>query len=76
MPDASRAAEIKDSTPLSRAGDCCIHPPGRYEMIAVTPPVIFSKEVAQNGPPHLPRQQSAYQNSFSQISGDEDWMKI
>jgi hypothetical protein len=37
--------------------DCCIHPPGRYEMIAITPPKIFSKEVAQNRPPHLPRQQ-------------------
>src|SRR5262245_41328716 len=31
---------------LARA-DCCIHPPGRYETIAVTPPKIFSKEVAQ-----------------------------
>src|SRR5262245_42299760 len=37
--------------------DCCIHPPGRDEMIAITPPKIFSKEVAQNRPPHLPRQQ-------------------
>jgi hypothetical protein len=27
--------------------DCCIHPPGRNEMIAVTPPIISSKEVAQ-----------------------------
>src|SRR6516162_8768547 len=27
--------------------DCCIHPPGRNEMIAITPPKIFSKEVAQ-----------------------------
>src|SRR5215471_6852030 len=31
--------------------DCCIHPPGRNEMIAITPPKIFSKEVAQNRPP-------------------------
>jgi hypothetical protein len=31
--------------------DCCIHPAGRYETIAVTPPIIFSKEVAQNRPP-------------------------
>src|SRR5262249_37340459 len=23
--------------------DCCIHPPGRHETIAVTPPIIFSK---------------------------------
>src|SRR5215469_10994182 len=23
--------------------DCCIHPPGRYETIAVTPPKIFPK---------------------------------
>jgi hypothetical protein len=36
--------------------DCCIHPPLRNEMIAITPPKIFSKEVAQNRPPHLPRQ--------------------
>src|SRR5262245_40357426 len=27
--------------------DCCIHPPGRNEMIAITPPIISSKEVAQ-----------------------------
>src|SRR5262249_11179305 len=27
--------------------DFCIHPPGRNEMIAITPPKIFSKEVAQ-----------------------------
>src|SRR5215468_475272 len=27
--------------------DCCTRPPGRYETIAVTPPIIFSKEVAQ-----------------------------
>src|SRR5262245_3044035 len=26
--------------------DCCIHPTGRNEMIAITPPNIFSKEVA------------------------------
>src|SRR5262249_47896955 len=40
--------------------DCCTCPPGRYETIAVTPPIIFSKEVAQKqatpltapGPPH------------------------
>src|SRR5262249_17867591 len=30
---------------LRTAEDCCIHPPGRYETIAVTPPKIFSKEV-------------------------------
>jgi hypothetical protein len=27
--------------------DCCIHPPGGNEIIAITPPKIFSKEVAQ-----------------------------
>src|SRR6516164_8349364 len=40
--------------------DCCVHPPGRNEMIAITPPIISSKEVAQKqatpltapGPPH------------------------
>src|SRR5262245_48841674 len=26
--------------------DCCIHPPRQNEMIAITPPKIFSKEVA------------------------------
>src|SRR5262245_47962420 len=34
--------------------DCCIHPPGRNEMIAITPPKIFSKEVGQNRPPLHP----------------------
>src|SRR5262249_37747614 len=38
--------------------DCCIHPPGRNEMIAITPPKIFSKEVAQNRPPHFPARAS------------------
>src|SRR5262245_66618861 len=38
--------------------DCCIHPPGRNEMIAITPPKIFSKEVAQNRPPHFPARTS------------------
>ena len=34
-------------------------------MIAITPPKIFSKEVAQNRPPHLPRQQPpSHQNYF------------
>src|SRR6516165_4032163 len=40
--------------------DCCIHPPAQYETIAVTRPIISSKEVAQKqatpfpplGPPH------------------------
>src|SRR5262249_16554692 len=26
-----------------RTLDCCIHPPGRYETMAVPPPIIFSK---------------------------------
>src|SRR5215472_147739 len=38
--------------------DRCIHPPGRNEMIAITPPKIFSKEVAQNRPPHFPTRTS------------------
>src|SRR5262245_10569891 len=33
--------------------DCCIHPPGRNEMIAITPPIIFSKEVAQKQATHF-----------------------
>src|SRR5262249_37735908 len=53
--------------------DCCIRPPGRNEMIPITPPKIFSKEVAQNRPPHLPRQQpsSPPKIVLRQISGDE-----
>src|SRR5262245_3092624 len=35
--------------------DCC--PSSWDEMIAITPPIISSKEVGQNRPPHLPRQQ-------------------
>src|SRR6516165_11111056 len=52
--------------------DCGIHPPGRYETMAVTPPIIFSKEAAQNRPPHLPRQQppSPPKIVLRQISGD------
>src|SRR6516225_12288545 len=46
--------------------DCCIHPPGRNEMIAVTPPKIFSKEVAQNRPPHfLARTSLTTRNRFT-----------
>ena len=36
--------------------DCCIRPPGRNEMIAITPPKIFSKEVAQKQATPFPRQ--------------------
>src|SRR5262249_7258825 len=36
--------------------DCCIHPPGRNGMIAITPPIISSKEVAQKQAPPFPRQ--------------------
>src|SRR5262249_30170172 len=55
--------------------DCCIHPPGRYETIAVTPPIIFSKEVAQNRPPHFsPEPPSAPEIVLRQISGDGVWM--
>src|SRR5215813_7955045 len=51
--------------------DCCIHPPGRNEMIAITPPIIFSKEVAQNRPPHFPaRTSSPPKIVLRQISGD------
>jgi hypothetical protein len=47
-------------------------------MIAIAPPKIFSKEVAQNRPPHLPREQppSPPKIVLRQISGDEAWMKI
>src|SRR5262245_26078610 len=36
--------------------DCCIHPPGRNEMIAITPPILSSKEVAQKQATPFPRQ--------------------
>ena len=36
--------------------DCCIHPPGRNEMMAITPPIISSKEVAQKQATPFPRQ--------------------
>src|SRR5215469_2392301 len=36
--------------------DCCIHPPGRNKMIAITPPIISSKEVAQKQATPFPRQ--------------------
>src|SRR5262245_42411157 len=41
---------------LRTAGDCRIHPPGRCETIAVTPPIIFPKEVAQKQATPFPRQ--------------------
>src|SRR5215831_11520474 len=51
--------------------DCCIHPPGRNDMIAITPPKIFSKEVAQNRPPPFPARTSSPPEIVSdQISGD------
>src|SRR6516164_11495986 len=56
---------------------CCIHPPGRNEMIAITPPKIFSKEVAQNRPPHfLARTSSPPEIVSDQISGDGAWMNF
>src|SRR5215510_16609119 len=57
--------------------DCCIHPPGRNEMIAITPPKIFSKEVAQNRPPHFcARASSPLEIVSDQISGDGAWMNF
>jgi hypothetical protein len=44
--------------------DCRIRPLGRNEMIAITPPKIFAKEVAQQATP-LPRQNlPQHQKSF------------
>src|SRR5215831_4902190 len=46
-------------------------------MIAVTPPIIFSKEVAQNRPPHFPARTSSPPEIVSdQISGDGAWMNF
>src|SRR5262245_8470034 len=57
--------------------DRCIHPPGRNEMIAITPPKIFSKEVAQNRPPHFPARTSSPPEIVSdQTSGDGAWMNF
>src|SRR6516162_8582886 len=57
--------------------DCCIYPPGRNEMIAITPPIIFSKEVAQNRPPHFCARTSSPPEIVSdQISGEEAWMNF
>src|SRR5262249_61335681 len=49
--------------------DCCIHPPGRNEMSTTTPPIFFSKEVAQKQATPLPRQdlphcQKSFQTKF------------
>ena len=54
LPDASRAPTER----IAHLGtaDCCIHPPGRNEMIAITPPIISSKEVAQKQATPFPRQ--------------------
>src|SRR5215475_13654270 len=52
--------------------DCCIHPPGRNEMIAITPSKIFSKEVAQNRPPHFPHQQPPSPPNFQGWGLDEN----
>src|SRR6516164_10476582 len=51
------------------AADCCIHPPGRNEMIAITPPKIFSKEVTQKQatpffPPGPPHRQKSFLTKF------------
>src|SRR5262249_16716470 len=82
----SRATEQRDELPpvlpierLAHLGtaECCIHPPGRNEMSAITPPKIFSKEVAQTRPPHFsPEPPSAPEIVSDQISGDGAWMKI
>jgi len=46
-------------------------------MIAITPPKIFSKEVAQNRPPHFSRQDLLTPEIVSdQISGDGAWMNF
>src|SRR5262249_4598565 len=46
--------------------DCCIHPPGRNEMTAITPPKIFSKEGSpkQATPLTAPATSLTTRNSF------------
>src|SRR5262249_44272417 len=49
----------------------------RNEMIAITPPKIFSKEVAQNRPPPFPARTSSRPEIVSdQIFGDGAWMNF
>jgi hypothetical protein len=59
VPQAERIAHLGTA-------DCCIHPPGRNEMIAITPPKIFSKEVApkQATPLTAPATSLTTRNSF------------
>ena len=46
-------------------------------MISITPPKIFSKEVAQNRPPYFPARTSSPPEIVSdQISGDGAWMNF
>src|SRR5262249_17440631 len=64
----------EDSTP--RHGRL-LHPPGRNEMIAITPQIIFSKEVAPKQATPLPRQDPSLPEIVSdQISGDGAWMNF
>src|SRR5262245_56843801 len=58
--------------------DCCIHPPRRYEMIAITPPKNFSKEVAQKqaNPISPPRPSSLPEIVSDHISGDGAWVNF
>src|SRR5262249_62041873 len=58
--------------------DCCIHPPGRNELIAITPPIIFPKGGSPKQATPLPRQQppSPPEIVLRQTSGDGAWMKI
>src|SRR5262249_55014161 len=75
-PNASRASHRKDSTP--RHGRL-LHPSHvrRYEISAITPPIIFSKEVAQKQATPLPRPDPSLPEIVSdQISGDGAWMNF
>src|SRR5262249_24353423 len=58
--------------------DCCIHPPGRNETIAVTPSKIFFTEVVpkQGHPTSSPEPPSPPEIVLRQISRDGAWMKI
>src|SRR5262245_40019405 len=53
--------------------DCCIHPPGPNEMIAITPPIIFSKEVAQNRPPYFPAGARSIEDQMSSLG--RPWLR-
>src|SRR5262249_2098480 len=72
---SSRAPDRKDSTP--QTGDCCIHPPGRNEMIARSRRRKFFQGGSPKQATHFPARTSSPPEIVSdQISGDGAWMNF